>query len=151
MAIGRRAGERDHPVDGNDPPQGQDQAAQVTATSTNGNLPVSQERRSPEPSELPAPTTSSEQPEAAADPGRDICNPFQFFQWLTTNKDAQKGVEDLLRSFARYVLLPLIVLAALLLLILSMPHTSLALKIIPSALTTAGIGFFTWMTKRKPK
>lgn len=156
MTIGPRTGNRDDPVDGNDPPQGQQQRAQVPPARTSDDQLAQQPDKSLRPTKRPFPRTSgpSEQPGVYQGPVREVCN---LIRWAAENEN-QEGFDRALGSIARRILLPVILpvcliisLVATVILLDSIPHVSLVVKIITSAATSTMISVAAWLSSRKSK
>lgn len=150
MTTSRRADKRDDPVDGNARNRGRLKHAPVPVTSGNEGQTREQPHRPPATEQRSVPA-ASEQPGSYEGPVRELCN---FFRWAAKDEQAQEGLDQLLKSFARHILWPVGVLLALLtvptVLFETMPHLSPVLKIVTTSVTVASIALGA-LLKRRPK
>ncbi len=150
MTTNRHADKEDGPAKENDLDRGQVQPASAPDARANADQAAGQPNGSRVPAQIPA--QSSDQASSHEVPPRDILNLI----WRTaTDEKAQQGVDSLLRSFSRHILLPICCLALLtvipVLLIETMPSNSLAMKIGTWSVTAVGIAagiLFKWSSKK---
>ena len=144
MTTSRRADKRDDDlVDGNDRRRGPLKPAPTSNSAGDTDRACEQPHRSRVITSRPRPArkrASSEQPGPYVGWPRDFLN---FCRWAAKDKEAQDGVDQLLKSFARHVLWPvgfmLILLIVAVVLFETMPDTSPTVKIIASSVTVASI------------